>query len=186
MDSFVEMRRFLANNEMISKQIRSIELRQLDDQRRNNERFERIFGYIDNHKATQQKIFFNGQVFDAFSMLVELVGSAEKEIVLIDGYVDTNTLNIMAKKIKGVDVRIYTQNESLSTSDVNSFNAQYPTLSVFRTKDFHDRFLVLDGKMTYHIGASLKDAGKKCFAISLMKDEEVTHAIMNRLKQIEN
>ena len=95
----------------------------------------------------------------------------KQEIILIDGYVDVSTLNLLAKKNAGVSVTIYTfKKTKLTARDVATFNGQYPQLEVKHTNIFHDRFLILDGKTVYHIGASLKDAGKKCFAVSEMKD----------------
>ena len=100
-----------------------------------------------------------------------MIQKADQEIILIAGYVDVSTLNVLAKKKSGVAVTIYTfKKTKLTAQDVAAFNAQYPQLDVKYTDVFHDRFLILDGKTVYHIGASLKDAGKKCFAVSLMKD----------------
>ena len=100
-----------------------------------------------------------------------MIQKAEQDIILIDGYVDVSTLNLLAKKQSGVAVTVYTFTKTkLTAQDVAAFNAQYPQLEVKHTNIFHDRFLILDCKTVYHIGASLKDAGKKCFGISLMKD----------------
>ena len=107
------------------------------------------------------------------------------ELILIDGYADVDTLNILAKKNTGVDVKIYTYaSAKLTNTDVASFNAQYPTLTVKKTQVFHDRFIILDGKTAYHVGASIKDAGKKCFGISLLGDPDLVTELMNRLKSI--
>lgn len=93
-------------------------------------------------------------------MIVSLIQKAEKEITLIDGYVDVGTLNLISKKKGNVSVTIYTQKRTkLTKADARNFNAQYPTLEVKHTKVFHDRFLILDRKTAYHVGASLKDAG---------------------------
>ncbi len=96
-----------------------------------------------------------------------------------------DTLNILAKKKAGVDVKIYTYaSAQLTNRDTANFNAQYPTLTVKKTQIFHDRFIVLDGKTAYHIGASIKNAGKKCFGISLIKDPGVVAYLLNRLKTL--
>ena len=108
MESFVEMRHFIASNAAMFEQIRAVELRQLEYQRTTDERFERVFDYMETHEAPKQKVFFDGQVYDAFELLVSLVQKAEKSIVLIDGYVDAGTLNVLAKKADGVDVTIWT------------------------------------------------------------------------------
>ena len=149
MRAFVEMRRFIANNALLFERISNVELKQLEYQKQTDEKLD--------------------QIFDAFSLIVSLIQKAEKEIVLIDGYVDIGTLNLLTKKNENVTVVMYTlKRTKLSQEDVNNFNSQYPLLEVRYTKVYHDRFLILDKKNVYHIGASLKDAGKKCFGISLI------------------
>ena len=149
MRTFVEMRRFIANNALLFERISNVELKQLEYQKQMDEKLD--------------------QIFDAFSLIVSLIQKAEKEIVLIDGYVDIGTLNLLTKKNENVTVVMYTlKRTKLSQEDVNNFNSQYPLLEVRYTKVYHDRFLILDKKNVYHIGASLKDAGKKCFGISLI------------------
>ena len=171
MRAFREMRHFIANNAALFDRISKVELTQLEFQKHTEERFDKIFEYIGDQKETRQKIFYDGQIYDAFSLLIELIQKAEQEIILIDGYVDVSTLNLLAKMNAGVSVSIYTFTKTkLTAQDVATFNAQYPQLEVKHTNIFHDRFLILDGKTMYHIGASLKDAGKKCFAVSEMKD----------------
>ena len=185
MNTFVEMRRFISNNALLFERISSIELKQLEYQKSTDERFDRVFQYIDDHAESEQKIFFDGQIYDAFSLLVSIIQKANKEIILIDGYVDVNTLDLLAKKKNGVNVRCYTySNAPLSKQDISKFNAQYATLTVKKTSVFHDRFLVLDGTTAYHIGASLKDAGKKCFGISLLTDPDMVKELLNRLKTV--
>ena len=185
MNTFVEMRRFIANNALLFERISNIELKQLEYQKSTDERFDKVFRYIDDHAESQQKIFFDGQIYDAFSLLVSLIQKAEREIVLIDGYVDVNTLNLLAKKQPNVRVKCYTYASArLTNQDVAQFNAQYQTLEVTRTLVFHDRFLILDGTTAYHIGASLKDAGKKCFGITLLEELQLIADLLNRLKNV--
>ena len=117
--------------------------------------------------------------------MVSIIRKAQIEIILIDGYVDVETLNILAKKNNGVDVKIYTYaSAKLTKTDVANFIAQYPTLTVKKTQAFHDRFIILDGQTAYHIGASIKDAGKKCFGISLLQDPGLLMDLLNRLKMV--
>ncbi len=185
MNMFVEMRRFFAGNAMLFERIRCIELKQMEYQKTTDERFDKEFRYIDDHAESEQKIFFDGQIYDAFSLLVSLIQKAKKEIILIDGYVDIDTLNLLAKKNSSVTVMCYTYaSAQLSNKDIAKFNAQYPTLSVKKTQVFHDRFLIIDGATVYHIGASLKDAGKKCFGISLLTDPHMLIELLDRLKAI--
>ncbi len=183
MNAFVKMRRFLAENAMMFDKLNSLELKQLEYQKESNKKFEQIFAYISEHEEVGQKVFFEGQIYDAFSLLVSLVGKAEKSIVLIDNYVDVGTLNILAKKKDGVDATIYTVRRTrLVSKDIANFNSQYPTLTVNYTEVFHDRFLIIDEETAYHIGASVKDAGKKCFGISRIEDVRIISDILQRLE----
>jgi len=185
MRAFREMRHFIANNALLFEKISHIELKQLEYQKSTDERFDKVFQYIEDHAESEQKIFFDGQIYDAFSLITSIIQKAQKEIILIDGYVDVDTLNILAKKNAGVDVKIYTYaSAQLTNRDAANFNAQYPTLTVKKTQVFHDRFIILDGKTVHHIGASIKDAGKKCFGISLIDDPGVVADLLNRLKKV--
>ena len=183
MKSFVEMRRFISNNAMLFERNSNVELKQLEYQKQTDEKLEQLFKYISEHEETSQKVFFDGQIYDAFRLIVSLIQKAEQEITLIDGYVDIGTLNLLSKKNENVTVTIYTQNRTrLTKADAENFNAQYPTLEVKYTSAFHDRFLILDRKTAYHVGASLKDAGKKCFGINLIHDAGIVKDILQRLE----
>ena len=182
MRTFVEMRRFFTNNSLLFEQMSEIRAKQLEYQKSTDEKFDEIFTYISEHEEVSQKIFFEGQIYDAFSLLTHLVSKAEKSIVLIDNYVDIGTLNILAKKNANVKVVIYTlKRTKLSQEDINNFNHQYKSLLVNYTNMFHDRFLIIDDSLAYHIGASLKDAGKKCFAINKIEDKIIVKDILHRL-----
>ncbi|WP_314026687.1 hypothetical protein [Olsenella uli] len=151
----------------------------MEYQKATDERFERVFDYMGTHEAPSQKVFFEGQVYDAFELLVSLVQRARREIVLVDGYVDTGTLNILAKKRISVSATVWTHPKTrLTERDVETFNTQYPTLEVRHTASFHDRFLILDGAEGYLIGASLKDAGRKGFAITKLEDSSIVESII--------
>lgn len=185
MNTFVEMRCFIANNALLFEKVSDIELKQLEYQKSTDEKFDKVFQYIEDHAESEQKIFFDGQIYDAFSLITSIIQKATKEIILIDGYVDVDTLNILAKKNIGVDVKIYTYASApLTNRDAANFNAQYPTLTVKKTQVFHDRFIILDGKAAYHIGASIKDAGKKCFGISVLEDPGMVTDLLNRLTTV--
>ena len=119
--------------------------------------------------------------------MTELIVKAKKEIVLIDNYVDVGTLNILVKKRENVKAQIYTVKRTrLSSTDINNFNQQYPVLSVDYTEEFHDRFLIIDGILAYHVGTFLKDAGKKCFAINRIEDRANIIDILNRIKKTDS
>ena len=140
-----------------------------------------ILARLDSGEPPPQGLFFDGQLWDACSLVERLVARAKASILLIDSWVGPGTLDMLAKKRTGVAVEIVTSpNGRVAASDVAKFNAQYPTLSVRVSGKFHDRFLILDDKELYHVGASLKDLGRKCFAFSTM-DPSLVPAIKSRL-----
>jgi toxin-antitoxin system, toxin component, fic family len=178
MRTFVEMRKIFLSNQEIFKRLDRVELKQLEADRK----LEEVFNYIGANTEVKQNIFFNGQIYDAFSFIIGLIIKAKKEIILIDNYVDINTLNILCKKNKGVGIVILTGSKgTLSTKDIKIFNAQYPKLSLKFTTDFHDRFLIIDKTEVYHIGASIKDAGKKSFGITKIEDNYLIQSLLNKV-----
>lgn len=178
-NSFVEMRKFLLSNKEMLARLDKVELKQLET----DKKLEKVFSYLAANTEVKQNIFFDGQIYDAFSFIVKLVKRAKKQIILIDNYVDINTLNILCKKNKGVGVVIMTAGKGrLSTKDIKKFNAQYPQLSVKMTADFHDRFLIIDKTEVYHVGASIKDAGKKCFGITRIEDSDLIERLVNKVR----
>lgn len=178
MNSFVEMRRFILSNKEMFARLDRMELKQLET----DKKLEEVFNYIAANTEVKQNIFFDGQIYDAFSFIVGLIQKAKKEIILIDNYVDINTLNILCKKNKGINVVIATSGKgSVSAKDIAKFNAQYPKLSFKITMDFHDRFLILDKSEVYHIGASIKDAGKKSFGITKIEDKDLVKSLINKV-----
>ena len=123
-------------------------------------------------------IFFKGQMWDATSCIEEIISRADKSIILIDNYVDRRTLDLLSRKKAGVSVNIYTseRNCQLTEKEITDFRNQYGHLVIRTTDEFHDRFLIPDNKELYHIGASIKDAEKKAFEISLNEDEGILKA----------
>ena len=163
--AFVSMRRFLLSNAQIFQRLDSLEIHRIESDKRIDE----LFARMDRYKIDDtQGIFFQGQIFDAYAKFQSFISQAQKEIILIDNYVDLSVLERLATKNSGVDVTIYTlPNTRLTAQDIRTFNAQYPTLTVKYTSQMHDRFLIIDNRILYHVGASLKDLGKKCFAFDL-------------------
>ena len=183
METFIEMRRFFGHNSLMLDRINEVEVKQLAFQKDAEEKFDIIFSHISEYEESNQKIFFSGQIYDAFRLLIELVLKADNKLVLIDNYVDINTLNILAKKKTNVKVIIYTSKKTkLSQMDINIFNQQYQSLEVKYTDEFHNRFMIIDDTTAYHIGASIKDAGKKCFGINLIEDSKIIQDIFARIK----
>ncbi len=180
MDAFVEMRKFMLNNAQIFQRISSIERKQLESE----EKFEYIFKTIEEKSVKKkQGIFFDQQIYDAYSFIIDIIKRAKTDIVLIDGYVNNEVLDMLSKKNPGVNALIYTYpNAQISITDVNRFNAQYPKIEVKTTTKVHDRYLIIDKSELYTIGASLKDLGKKCFSFMLMNDNNLIAELLNRIK----
>lgn len=178
MDSFIEMRKFLLSNRELFSRLDRVELKQLVT----DKKLEEIFNYLSSQAEVKQNIFFNGQIYDAFKFIVDLIKKAKKEIILIDNYVNLDTLNLLCKKNDGVHVIIVgAEKKKPSNNDIEKFNAQYPKLTFKHASDFHDRFLILDAKCVYHIGSSIKDAGKKTFGMSKIEDESLITALRKKL-----
>ena len=171
MNAFVQMRHYLQENANIISRLTNTETKLLE----HDKNFEKIFAALEsNPKPKKEGIFFQGQIFDAYAFFQNIIQKAKKEIILIDGYVDLSVLEQLSKKKSGVQVMIYTDSKTkISALDVQKFNLQYPQLILKHTSKMHDRFLIIDNKTVYHIGASLKDLGKKCFAFELMEDSTV-------------
>jgi hypothetical protein len=178
MNAFVEMRHFLVSNAAVFERLDRVELKQLET----DQKLEKVFNYIANSTEVKQRIFFDGQIYVAFSFIVDLIKKAQNKLVLIDNYVDTNTLNLLCKKNKGVSVLIAgAGNGSLTIKDISKFNAQYNDLTVKTRNDFHDRFLIIDNSEVYLIGASIKDAGKKSFGITKIEDQTIIDSIIRKV-----
>ena len=185
MDAFVAMRHFLQNNAQVFAELKSVRQHQIETDIQLNEtnrRIDELFDRMDKFAIDDtQGIFFQGQIFDAYAKFESFLQAATHDIVLIDNYVDLSVLERLSKKQPNVNVTIYTHpNTHLTAQDVQTFNAQYPTLTLRHTSAMHDRFLIIDNSILYHIGASLKDLGKKCFAFEIL-DSALIGAIMSNL-----
>jgi hypothetical protein len=178
MNAFVEMRKILINNSGLLQRVESIESKlHLSDKK-----FEKIFTALESGKPeVKQDIFFQGQIFDAYTFLINLIKKSQTNLIIIDNYIDVEVLQMLKQKSKGVTIKIITlANTPIKALDVEKFNAQYGNLDICHSKKYHDRFLIIDKKELYHIGASLKDLGKKCFAFSLIEDKNLlTNLIKN-------
>ena len=186
---FTAMRRALASLAPILARIEEAERRQLEektarltDQQRNEERFDTIFKAMDGGDFPPQKVFYDGQLWDARAFVDKLVKSAKKSLLLVDNWATVETLDMLAAKQKGVVVTVVTSEHpdrkdnprpKILPADVAKFNAQDPPISLRFRENFHDRFLVVDDRDLYLIGASLKDLGKKCFGFTKMDAAEI-------------
>lgn len=175
-DAFVEMRNFIASNAAIFQRLDKIEQKQLET----NQKFEEIFKALEDKSIKpKQGIFYDGQIFDAYVFISDLIKSAKKSILLIDNYIDESVLQVFTKRNKNVAVNIYTKNiTKILKQDLIKHNKQYPEIKIKKFTKAHDRFLIIDEISVYHFGASLKDLGKKWFAFSKM-DLEAMAMIAN-------
>jgi len=177
MRAFVKMRKVIANNAAIFQRLDSIEQKQYITDTKLDKVFEAIEA---KDMKPEQGIFFDGQVFDAYVFVADLIKSAKKSIVLIDNYVDEITLMLLAKRRQACTATIYTYKQSEQLlQDLQKHNEQYPPIEIKTFKQSHDRFLILDDDTIYHVGASLKDVGKKWFAFSKMDKSAL--AMLGRL-----
>jgi phage regulator Rha-like protein len=166
MKAFIEMRKFIQTNGQIFQRLDRVEVKLLE----NDQKFEKVFDALESKdRIPDQGIFFEGQVFDAYNFVSDLFRKAEKSIVIVDNYVDDTVLLHLTKIKKGAQVRIVTKSISDQFKlDLKKFNEQYFTIEVKETKNIHDRFIIIDGEVLYHLGASLKDLGRKLFGFTRM------------------
>lgn len=178
MQAFVSMRKFIFNNAALFQRLDKVETKQIEA----DQKFEQIFKALESKdKQPDKGIFFDGQIFDAYVFVADLVKNATKSIILIDNYIDESTLLLLTKRKMDVTAVIYTKSISAPLQvDLDKHNAQYPIIEIKIYPNSHDRFLIIDDTALYHIGASLKDLGKKWFAFSKMDD--LTQMILENLK----
>jgi len=180
--TFVSMRNFLLNNINIYQKIESIEKRQIAYEIKTDSKIDVILDAIEDKSIKAKSgIFYDGQMFDAYIFVSDIIKSAEKSIVLIDNYIDESVLLLLSKRVQNCEATIYTKNITKQLElDLKKQNSQYPTIVLKKFDLSHDRFLIIDEDEIYHIGASLKDLGKKWFGFSKMDKE--TFEMMRRLK----
>ena len=176
MKAFIEMRKFLMLNGQVFERLTSVEHKLLE----HDKKFDEVFNQLQLEENIKQRIFFDGQIYDAYSLIVDIIKKANKKILIIDNYIDDSVLKMLAKKKNNVEVAIITSDKSnIENLDIKKFNKEYPILKVAKTNKFHDRFIVIDNKEMYHLGASIKDLGKKCFGINKIEDIEIIKKIIN-------
>ena len=173
MRAFVSMRHFMVNNASVFSRLETMEYHQLEMQQHlqeSDKRIDEVFRRLDEGNAKpKQGVFYNGQIYDAYTFVADLIKSAKKRIILIDNYVDETVLTLLDKRENGVSATIYTQQISRQFQlDIDRHNAQYAPIDVETFRLSHDRFLCIDDDV-YHIGASIKDLGKKWFGFSKME-----------------
>lgn len=181
MRAFVQMRKFISNNAVLFQRLDTLERKQ----QASDAKLEKILVAIeDKSNKPKQGVFFDGQIFDAYVFVSDLIRSAKTSIVLIDNYVDDTVLTLLSKREPGCSATLYTKTVSKQLRlDLTKHNGQYAPIEIQILKEAHDRFLIIDGAEVYHIGASLKDLGKKWFAFSRFEKEAL--ALLGKLEERE-
>ena len=168
MDAFVKMRKYISTSDL---RISNIETKVLEHDIKINELFNKFDKQINNH------IFFEGQIYDAYSLLVDILKQSDESIILIDNYIDKSILDIVS--LLEVKVLIITSN--YNKNDISKYKEQYDNIEIIHSGRFHDRFIILDYKVLYHCGASFKDLGKRCFAINRINDEKMISDLIEEI-----
>ena len=175
MDAFVAMKKIINTSLIEQKYFNELTIKNTEDIKLLQESFNKL-----NTKESNNHIFYEGQIYDSYSLLIDILSKARKEIIIIDNYAGRELFNII-KDIK-VNIKVYTEN--IDNTAKEKYEKQYSNLSIFTTDIFHDRFIVIDNKILYHSGASFKDLGKKCFAITKIEDTKIIKDLLERLKTI--
>lgn len=178
--SFIEMRKFININKNLYEKIITIENKMDKKFIEHDKKFDLIFDQLQLEENIKQRVFFEGQIYDAYSIIIDIIKKANKKILIIDNYIDDSVLKMLTKKKNNVEVVILTSAKSnIQNIDIQKFNKEYPILKLAKTNKFHDRFIVIDNKEMYHLGASIKDLGKKCFGINKIEDLEIIEKLIN-------
>ena len=179
MDAFVTMRKYISTNLLEQKYINNMVLEHDCQIKLLQDSFQKI-----EEKKKVNEIYFNGQIYDAYSKIQEIFKSANKRLVIIDAYADNTILDII--KRLNIEVTIITKlNNLLTKQDIEKYNKQYNNLTVIYNNTFHDRYFILDDEIIYHCGASINRIGYKTFSITLIGDEDAKNTLINKVKEID-
>ena len=177
MDAFVKMRKYISANLIEQDNMKNMLLKHDNEIKLLQESFSKL-----EEKEKINHIFYEGQIYDAYSLLIDIFNEAKKEIIIIDNYADKSILDMITNL--NVKVIIVTKKFNLLKDiDIKKYNKQYHNLKVIYSDKFHDRFIILDKKVLYHSGASYKDLGNKCFAINKIEDNEYLKNILKKIKE---
>ena len=174
MDAFVAMKSIINTSLIEQKYINSLVLEHDNEIKLLQESFNKL-----NIKENNNHIFYEGQIYDAYSLLIDILSKAKKEIIIIDNYAGKKLFDI----IKNINVKVKIYTENIDNISKEKYEKQYNNLEIINTNIFHDRFIIIDNKILYHSGASFKDLGKKCFAITKMEDNNILKELLNKLKK---
>jgi len=170
MDAFVYMRKFIGTNNY-NQRISNIETKLIDYDNKFDLIFDKLENTVNNH------VFFEGQIYDAYSLLVDILNQATDKIIIIDNYIDKKLLDICSN----VNLKITIITGKINKLDLEKYNKQYSNIEILISNSFHDRFVIIDNKILYHCGASFKDLGKKCFAINKIESQDILNDLLNKI-----
>ena len=171
MDAFVKMRRYISNSLIEQKYINELVLK-------DNKRIELLEETFNQLEVKKEHLFFEGQIYDAYSLLIKILSVAKEEIIIIDNYAGRELFDIL----RDVECNIKVITKNISEELIKKYNKQYNNVSVIKNDVFHDRFIIIDKKILYHSGSSFKDLGKKCFAINKIQDKDFLELLLNKVK----
>ena len=167
-EAFVKMRHYISNNLSNQNQL-------LISHENRISVLEKAFK---KKKTNEENIFYKGQIYDAYSLIIDILDEASEEIIIIDNYIDKKLLDILSK----IDKKIIVITNKYNNMDYEKYKKQYHNIKLLTTNNFHDRFIILDRDILYHCGASIKDLGKKCFAISLLQEKSIKNTLLKEIK----
>ena len=175
MRAFVVMKKIINTSIIEQKYFNELTIKNTEDIKLLQESFDKL-----NTKESNNHIFYEGQIYDAYSLLIDILSKARKEIIIIDNYAGKKLFDI----IKNINVKVKIYTENIDNISKEKYEKQYNNLKIINTNIFHDRFIIIDNKVLYHSGASFKDLGKKCFAITKIEDNSILKELLNKLKKI--
>lgn len=183
-NQFIEMKKILKKDDSLAliNDIYNIKNALIE----HSDKIDTLFDKFDRKEDLKNKLSFNGEIYDSYSLLVDIINKANNEIIIVDNYVNKETLDILSKKKVNVTILLVTDKlkNNLTKIDIKKFNNEYPSLNIKYTNIFHDRFIIIDKKELYHLGASLKDLGKKVFGINKINDNDYVNALISKIKTI--
>ena len=174
-DIFITMKNYITTSLIEQKYFNELTIKNTEDIKLLQESFDKL-----NTKESNNHIFYEGQIYDAYSLLIDILSKARKEIIIIDNYAGKKLFDI----IKNINVKVKIYTENIDNISKEKYEKQYNNLEIINTHIFHDRFIIIDNKELYHSGASFKDLGKKCFAITKIEDNSILKELLNKLKKI--
>ena len=174
MDAFVVMKNIINTSLIEQKYFNELTIKNTEDIKLLQESFDKL-----NTKESNNHIFYEGQIYDAYSLLIDILSKAKKEIIIIDNYAGKKLFDI----IRNINVKVKIYTENIDNISKEKYEKQYSNIEMITTNTFHDRFIIIDNKVLYHSGASFKDLGKKCFAITKMEDSNILKELLDKLEK---